>query len=354
MTRPDFSIQRLNFQQALSSPCVGCSASCCTYLPLHDFTITRMQELDYAFYLINFDRIELAWLQGNSWRAHYRAPCTKLDLETYRCTVHGTTEQPNVCKRYDPYNCFYKRIFEGEASNRFVRMDRGRLEAWANMVVFNGHRDIVGYPEMEAAVPHLPPFQPYTDPPIPGSEVLDTWERAVREQTGLPMGTATKFRDFDHPCTGCKAWCCTRLSFPHGTPATVANLDHLKFCLGFPGVEVGVHQNGEWTVVVRTQCRNLVRDERGAGRCGVYGQPTRPQACSLYDASMCGYKQQYGRPRPNQFLRVRQASFEVVADLFHFDQDGYVLHRPELAEIRHAIEQRWANEGPQATQSPPQ
>ncbi|MEL6347618.1 MAG: hypothetical protein AAFV53_31210 [Myxococcota bacterium] len=342
----DLAQQRLNFAQALSSPCVGCSATCCTFLPLHDFQITRLQELDYALYLLNFDRIELAWLQGGSWRAHYRAPCTKLDLATRRCTVHGTDLQPNVCKRYDPYNCFYKRLFEGAETSDFVRMDRGRVRAWADMVVFDGHRDIVGYPDRDAALAVLPPLEPVVDPAIPDDPMLKTWEHAVRHQTGLPMKPAKTFRDFKSPCSGCDAYCCTRLSFPHGVPASLGNIDHLRFCLGFPGVEIGVHHNGDWTVVVRTRCKNLVDDPVQGRRCGVYGTPERPNACSIYDASMCGYKQQHGQPRPGSFVRVQHDDFDVMAALFHFDDDGYVLHRPSHADVRQAIEQRWANEGP--------
>ena len=348
----EYARQRLSAQQAGQTPCTGCEATCCTFLPLHDFQITRYQELDYALYLLNFDRIELAWLEGGAWRVHYRMPCGHLDLETRRCTVHNTAAQPHVCKRYDPYNCFYKRIFQSPDQAQYIRFDRGRLEALAAMLLFDGNRDLVGIPDREALLPHLPPLAPIDDPPAPADPLLARWEDAARRQQPLPGMTARRYQDFDAPCTGCAAWCCTRLVFPHGTPASVGNLDHLRFCMGFPGVEIGINESNEWSIVVRTACRHLVRDEQGAGRCSVFGQPERPRICTGYDASLCGYKLQFGRPRPDRFLRLRLPQFETMVGLFHFDEDGYVVHRPDYGEIRHAVEVAWATEGPRPTPAP--
>ncbi|MFT4978790.1 MAG: hypothetical protein ACI8S6_004700, partial [Myxococcota bacterium] len=123
------------------------------------------------------------------------------------------------------------------------------------------------------------------------------------------------------------------------------NLDHIRFCLGFPGVEVGVNENEEWTILLRTRCKNLVQDASGAGRCGIFGEPERPQVCSVYDASLCGYKYQFGQPRPDRFLRLRSSEFEVVSALFQLDDNGYVIRRPGYEEIRQNIEHRWSQEG---------
>ena len=346
MTQRDPAAERIGFIAARDTPCQGCAAPCCTFLPLHDFQITRYEELDYAFYLLNFERIELALLAGNSWRVHYRAPCGRLDLATRKCTVHGTPLQPNVCKRYNPYSCFYKRLFESPETIEYIRMDRARLKKFASMVVFNGHRDIISYPEVSFLKEAFEPlsFSENTDPEAPESEMLDAWKRSVKTRQPLMPLPMRTMASFDDPCGGCKAWCCTRVSFPHSTPANMANLDHLRFCLNFPGVELGINEHGQWTVVIRTRCTHRVVDEHGAGRCGIFGAPERPAACRLYDASLCGYRAQFGHPRPARYLRLTAESFEIAAKLYRLDDNGYVLNNPGYAEIREAVEQTWASD----------
>ena len=350
MSQHDPATARLGFAAARDTPCQGCAAPCCTFLPLHDFQITRYEELDYAFYLLNFERIELALLAGNSWRVHYRAPCSNLDLASRRCKVHNTPQQPSVCKRYNPFNCFYKRMFESPETIEYIRMDRSRLEVYASMLVFNGHRDVVSYPEVSFLKAAFQPlaFDRNNDPETPGSENLAAWESSVRTgQALMPLPVKT-FAEFDNPCGGCKAWCCTRISFPHGTPANVGNLDHLRFCLGFPGVELGVDEHGSWTVVIRTRCQHRVVDESGAGRCGIIGKPERPAACQIYDASLCGYKAQFGHPRPSRYLRLTAKTFDKCTALYRFDDNGYALNKPGYSEIRQAIEHGWAVEAGRA------
>ena len=131
----------LTWAQARQSPCSGCAAPCCTVLPLHDFAIQRMPDLDYAFYLLNFDRIELALLSDGRFRVHYHARCRNLDPETARCRVHGRPEQPVVCRKYDEHACFYRPSFSDAGLEQVVRLDRGRLEAWSAACRFDEHRN---------------------------------------------------------------------------------------------------------------------------------------------------------------------------------------------------------------------
>src|SRR5205085_3603400 len=113
--------------------------------------------------------------------------------------------------------------------------------------------------------------------------------------------------------TGCSAYCCSTLVFPAAVPNSAAQLDYLRFCLGFPGVEVGVDEDG-WNLVVHTTCRHLE-----GGRCGIYGEPSRPIRCSHYDALRCDYKVRFREPDPEAFLRVPLARFPALAEAFAFD-----------------------------------
>jgi hypothetical protein len=119
--------------------------------------------------------------------------------------------------------------------------------------------------------------------------------------------------------------------FPAALPNTAAQLDYFRFCLGFPGVELGVDEDG-WNLVVHTTCRHLE-----AGRCGLYGAPSRPILCSHYDGLRCDYKPRFREPDPEGFLRVRLERFPALAEVFAFDGNGQPLGVPAFAALRAAL-----------------
>jgi hypothetical protein len=315
----------LDLAAASQSPCTGCAAWCCTVLPVHSFTIDRWSDLDYARYLLNFARIELALIETGAWQVHYRAPCRHFMAAERRCAVHRQPEQPSVCRAYDAYNCAYRAIW-GERGRPALRMDRGRLDAWAAMVLFDEQREIIGVPDFAHLPAALPPLAPVSDPPVPPSAVL-------AQALGGPPAPAPAPRPFAalaEPCAGCAAWCCTRLSFPRAAPTSAANLDHLRFCLGFDGVEAGVDRAGNWTLTLRTACAHRVVTPEGAGRCGLYDDPARPRVCERYDGRACAYKARYGRPDPGDFARLDRGRLARLSATLQVDADFRVVNLPDF------------------------
>ena len=326
---------KLSYSQALQSPCQGCQASCCTYLPLHDFQITKLSELDYALYVSNFDRIELSLINGSKWRVHYRMECRFFETESRKCSLHESGDKPNVCKRYNPYNCFYKQMFQSPETDHFIRFNRARLEVFASMLGFDEHRNIASLPSVDELRAALPAWEePSNLPPPPDDGIYDRAFLPLAAEEEAPSFRAS---DFSSPCSGCSAWCCTVLCFPHGGPKNLSDMDHLRFCLGFPGVEVGIGEAG-WSVNVRTRCRHLVSDGDGPGRCGIFGQPERPQMCNLYDETMCAYSHHFGQPRTSRYLRLRLRHFKALEELVSYDSGGYVVQVPSIPQIRQAVE----------------
>lgn len=314
-----YANQQLSFKEAQSSPCMDCQVSCCRYLPLQDFQITTFAQLDYAFYLCNFANIELALVDGQTWRAHYRAQCSRLD-ESNRCTLHNTPQKPKVCQRYNGYTCFYKPMFECSESDRFIRFDRARLEAFANLLTFDGHRNIVGYPDIVTLRQSLPVFHEVKKDPI----VLTI------EPSSNP---SLRFSDFQNPCQKCKGWCCVNLSFPFSGIHNVGNLDYVWFCLGFPNVEIGISQEG-WTVVIQTSCQFFNPTLPEGQFCSVFGTDQRPLQCEMYDASACAYKAQFSTQFPKNYLRVTTAQFHQLASLYCFDEHAQLRHAPNFEELQ--------------------
>ena len=309
----------LSFADALQSPCDHCKVSCCSYLPLHDMTISTLVELDYLLYISNFENMELALVQGTTWRIHYRARCTRL-LENNRCQLHGTDAKPRVCRAYNSYKCFYKPMFEQEESDQFLRFNRERLEAFASMLQFDENRNIIAMPSMAEIRANLPPLVIHDSPIVPT----------------VPNGNSTQsktYKEFAKPCYNCPSWCCSVLSFPLQGIFTVANLDYLWFCLGFPNVEIGIGAEG-WSVNVRTFCRHFTKtDASPAGKCSIYGQSNRPIQCVQYDELQCAYKGQYGSANGPTVVHIHQEDFSRLAEMYQFDHSGNVQYQPSVQDI---------------------
>ena len=145
----------LTLGQALVSPCETCAeAPCCSYLPLHTFTVETLRDVDYVRYLLNFDAIELGINATGTWSAYYRAPCRHLG-ERGRCTLHGTPAKPHICVQYDPYSCWYRPALTGSGSDTYLRVDRARFEVIGELLRFDDDRRIADLPLWDDLVERL-------------------------------------------------------------------------------------------------------------------------------------------------------------------------------------------------------
>jgi hypothetical protein len=331
-----------SYRDALESPCLTCQTTpCCTHLPLNTFQVTNLVELDHAIYLLNFDRIELGISASGEWSSYYSYPCRFLDRETHLCTLHNTSEQPRICQHYNPYNCWYKRTFSVAQNQDFIRIDYDRMQFLLPHIELNEERQIVSVPAWEPLQALMAEYEDkkskFQEPDLK-DEVFEEWEQLVLypetyKNEEIQPQVYSPLKD---PCTGCGAYCCKTLVFPQNQPKHVSNLDYYRFCLGFPGVELGISDGG-WSIIIRTRCRHL--DEQN--RCSLFGKPERPLLCKYYDAWKCDYKPQFGKPRPANFLRVRLEQFLWLSETIPLSEDGAVVSVPATDSIRVYIENRW-------------
>jgi Fe-S-cluster containining protein len=141
----------LDFDSATASPCATCGTSpCCSYLPLHRFHVNTLLELDYARYLINFDRMELGLTPDGDWNVYYRQPCRYLAPDTLRCTIHDQPDQPNICKHFNPYTCWYRKALRSPVSEAHVRIDHPRMAWIAAHTRFDDDRNVIERPSWDA------------------------------------------------------------------------------------------------------------------------------------------------------------------------------------------------------------
>ncbi len=321
-------------------PCDTCTAPCCTYLPLHTFTIANIRDLDHALYLLNFPRIELGLSANGEWGVYYRYPCRFLDVEKARCTIYGDDTRPSICQHYNPYACWYKRALSPAGHPSFLRVNRRRMIALAEQLVFDADMNIVGIPDWAAltALCEALPLDPQYGAAADAEDAV--FERWLYD-AALGAADAVAEPEYSYtallnPCAGCHAYCCRYLLFPQPAPTTRVALDYLQFFLGFPGLQVGV-SDGEWFVIVRTRCQHLVDN-----RCAIYGRPERPQICKFYDAHGCQYVPQFGAPRPDSFMRIELEQFYWLVEAIGFDKHGNITRMPALDAFRQHVEGQWA------------
>ncbi|MEX0782761.1 MAG: hypothetical protein WD557_08930 [Dehalococcoidia bacterium] len=345
---PVVPARTLKHNVAVESPCSNCSTSpCCTHLPLTTFKVTNLVELDHARYLLNFDNIELSISAAGDWSAYYTYPCRYLNRQTFECSVHDDPRQPQICVHYNPYNCWYKRVFTVGQNDEVIRLDRARMELLLEHIEFDEQRRITTVPGWDAMVEMMSALDDRPKPPgVPGpytDAALERWEASIASEDGPAEDAAPNYRsaaELQDPCTGCAAYCCTTLVFPQAVPVHISSLDYFRFCLGFPGVELGIG-DGQWSIVIKTRCRHLQDDNR----CGVYGQPERPIICKYYDQWKCDYKRQFGETRPADMLRLRLEQWEWLAACFLYDESGAIAEIPPMETLRAAIETQWKQHG---------
>lgn len=318
-----------------------CTTSpCCTYLLLRDFKLDTLMDVDYALFLLNFEGIVLGLQEDRTVDAYLYQPCGNLDVGSGLCRVHSTPEQPAVCIHYKSQTCSYRHVFTTDMSPRKPLLDARRMSWLAEHIAFDEERKVVGFPEWQsvleafAALPtdRQPARAPAADP------VLEQWRSIVlSEKPGDERTPSPSFHRFSDPevsdpCSGCGAWCCKTLVFDRGRPTDASQIEYLRYCIGFPSVEIGVADDS-WAVIVHTTCRHLVDD-----RCSVYGTDERPLKCSSYDAMSCAYRGHFGQPRPDDVVRVTRAQFATLADSVVFDELGRIVAIPPVGVLRDRVE----------------
>lgn len=330
----------LSYREAREAPCLSCTTSpCCTHLLLSDFQLDSLVQVDHALYLLNFEGIVLGFGRDQKVDVYLQQACVYLDQTTALCTVHSTPVQPAVCVQYSGHSCAYRKRMDGEVDSDRPLMDRQRMIWLADHIVFDEKRRVAEMPEwgeMLEAFATMPRERHFLPRPEP-DPVIEEWRSiALSEKpaSGPELGRRYSDPEVSSPCQGCEAWCCKYLVFNRGMPADASQLEFLRYCLGFPGVEIGVAADA-WAVIVHTTCRHL----DGNNRCSVYGTDERPLKCGYYDALSCHYRTHFGVPRPDDIVRISRDHFPLVADSIIFDDLGRIVAIPPIELLRHRVEE---------------
>ena len=338
--------ETINYQAALASPCATCSkAPCCSLLKLQQLSVTTLTDLDLISYYLNFDNIAVSLSLDSSWTIYYNYPCRFLNESNFSCSIHSLPTQPNICVHYNPYSCFYKTADAARShpGGNLIWISSNRMQHLLSVLQFDTERRIVQLPEnldlfaLLAEIPyedHLTKKSPQADP------LLQEWKKQTLSgsdsSVANSLNTKKSFQEMKNPCSGCEAYCCKALVFPQDLPATYTNLDFYRYCLGFPGIELGI-SNSQWTIIVKTRCRHLDIHNK----CSIYGKPERPIICKYYDAANCTYKMGFGQIRPEGYMRVGYEEFNWLLETYQFDDYGNITVGWDTETLRRYIEDKW-------------
>lgn len=330
---------RLTWQEARESPCLTCHGSyCCDHVLVSEFEIGSLMDVDHALYLLNFEGIVIGVGQDLVASIYLNQPCTYFDRDSRLCTVHSTPLQPAVCRTYPAHACVYRRrMVDGQHPEKPL-VDAARMRWLADQLLFDERRRVVGGPQWDEVIAAFATMPLQRRPaPLPGPDpVRDEWRSIVlTRKDGSSALTPHSYGEavVSDPCTGCAAWCCHTLVFSRPVPADASAVDFIRYCLGFPSVEIGISEGG-WAVIVHTTCRHLEGD-----RCSIYGRDERPLKCSYYDALSCSYRYHFGTPEPADIVRVSRDQFPLVERALVFDHLGRVSAVPPLSFFRELLEE---------------
>ena len=328
---------RLTWSEARDNPCSTCEGSyCCTFLRVEDFELSSLLQVDYAQFLLNFEGVVLGLDERMRATVYLNQPCSNLDQDSRLCTVHGTREQPAVCRSYSAYDCTYRSRMEHGNHSQFTLVDRRRMDWLARHLYFDDHRRTVGGPEWPSILAAFEemPLERHPLPPPPPDPVMEEWREVTlgRKPARPPERHGYGDPAVSSPCSGCGAWCCTVLVFSIGVPKDAGRLEEVRYMLGFPSIEIGVADD-DWAVFAHTTCRH-----HEGGLCSVYGKPERPLRCDYFDPLRCAYKPIFSRGDPAHTVRVTRDLFPILVESVVFDQMGHVLAVPPVAVLRARVE----------------
>ena len=200
----------LNDYDWLESPCSTCGgAFCCSYLPLCDLSVETRSEMLLMADLCWFEGLVPVLKDDGQWQLFYHEECRFFHKAMGKCSIHGTSIQTEICRKYSPYDCWYKNAFTTAETDTLIRFNSERIEKLISMMLFDENGVIQKAPpwiDLQRAFYEIPYIKTTVPPP--------------KELMKKSVGNQDLFL------------------FPPGKPRKPGHLDLIKFRLGFPGVMV--------------------------------------------------------------------------------------------------------------------
>lgn len=142
----------------------------------------------------------------------------------------------------------------------------------------------------------------------------------------------------ESPCSRChQSPCCRNLPVTNLPIRTVHDLAVARDLLGHENIEIGLKEDGVWTLFYTRSCRFL---DPASARCTIHGSDRQPTICKQYDAQRCWYRGVFASTLSSAMIRLNQKRLEWILDRVDCDESGEIRGVPDwdlmmrkLAEI---------------------
>lgn len=211
----DSSPQR---RQTRASACLVCEhTACCSHLPVHSFTVKTREDWETVVLIGAAPGFRVGLRENGTWMIFWASTCRYLDRHR-RCTIHGHSLQPKICREYSANRCWYRRAFSAAGSLSFIRFTPESLARVAAEVTFDAN----GLLDRTPAWDEMLAWSRETEPAY-----LVATERAK-------WSVANNETNFAHRV----------MLMPPGRPRKPEHLDIARFRLAFPGVRLLASPSG--------------------------------------------------------------------------------------------------------------
>jgi Fe-S-cluster containining protein len=138
-----------------------------------------------------------------------------------------------------------------------------------------------------------------------------------------------------NPCEGCPAPCCQMQVLPWVPPKNLMGIDHILFCLQFPGTEFIVSEAGEFSIVKWAMC-SLFNEKKCI--CSVHSTPKQPLTCVHFNPYQCWYKRNFVDVvmSPNIY-RLNLERYAVWVKKIEFNDDHTITAFPSFQEAQELL-----------------
>ena len=139
-----------------------------------------------------------------------------------------------------------------------------------------------------------------------------------------------------NPCLKCVAPCCQVIMIPHRIPATLMDLDFVRYLLNFPRIEVAVSKRGDWLILIREVCGHFDQESH---LCKVHGTSEQPLTCQYYNPYQCWYRPNLSVDNPRDIYVLKRETFDYWLQRVRFNENGEVISAPDFEESREILKE---------------
>ena len=129
--------------------------------------------------------------------------------------------------------------------------------------------------------------------------------------------------------------CCWIVILQELNPQVWMDLDYIRYLLGFEGIEVTFNSSGKWSVVLRSPCSFLHRENHN---CKIHKSDRRARVCISYNPHNCWYKRTFLGEGDGTIIRFNRVGMDAFLREVKVDEHGKIREFPGFQDMMTIVE----------------